>query len=151
MTIEQIFDDYERYHNELEADLYFLHLMLEVDLKEVEGSTAELGQILKFLKGCADFVNNEAVDRRLSHAERRFKQLSVLDWLIRSCSQYDQKIIQALWIDRLSLSEAAERFYISKTSMFRKKQEVLSFLETIAQSSKDVQELWNDVKESGTT
>jgi predicted DNA-binding protein YlxM (UPF0122 family) len=151
MTIEQILDNYERYHNELEADLYFLHLMLEVDLKEVEGSTAELGQILKFFKGCADFVNNEAVDRRLAHAELRFKQLSVLDWLIRSCSQDDQQIIQALWIDRLSLSEAAERFYISKTSMFRRKQEVLSSLETVMRSSKDVQELWNDVKESGTT
>ncbi len=151
MTIEQMLDNYERYHNELEADLYFLKLMLEVDMKEVEGSTAELGQTLKFLKGCADFVHNEAVDRRLAHAELRFKQLSVLDWLIRSCSQDDQKIIQGLWIDGLSLSEAAERFYISKTSMFRRKQEVLSSLEAAARSSKDVQELWNEVEKSGTT
>ena len=148
MTIEQMLDNYERYHNELEADLYFLKLMLEVDLEDTERTTSELGQALKFLKGCADFVNNETVDRRLAHAEHSFKQLTTLDWLIRSCPQSDQEVIQTLWLDKLSLSEAAERLYISRTSMFRRKQEVLSSLEAAARSSKDVQELWNEVEKS---
>jgi hypothetical protein len=84
MIIETMLENYELYKNELEADLYLLQTMLQQHMPEPSGDTIELGRVLKHLKGCADFVNDAAVDHRLRHAEMRFRQLSYLDWLIRS-------------------------------------------------------------------
>lgn len=144
--MEQLLNNYERYHNELEADLYLLQMMLQQDRPEPSGNTIELGVILNYLKGCADFVHDEVIDLRLNHAELRFRQLSYLDWMIKSRPQEEQEVIQALWFEKLSLAEAADKFYISKTSMHRRKQEILSSLEAFYQSNKTMQELWNEME-----
>lgn len=151
MKIEQILDNYELYRNELEADLYLLQQMLSLDAKEHEGSTTELGQTLRFIKGCTDFISDSRIEQRLEHAELRFKQLSTLDWLIKSRSKEEQEIINALWIDGLSLANAAERFYISKSTMFRKKQNLLDSLESVLQDNLSFRELWNETEQSGTS
>jgi predicted DNA-binding protein YlxM (UPF0122 family) len=150
MIIEKLLENYELYKNELEADLYLLQRMLQQHMPEPSGDTMELGRILKHLKGCADFVNDAAVDHRLHHAEMRFRQLSYLDWFIRSRASEEQEVIKALWLDRLSLSEAADRLYVSKSSMYRKKQEVLSALEAALSSDRTAQTLWNEMEQTET-
>jgi predicted DNA-binding protein YlxM (UPF0122 family) len=150
MIIETMLENYELYKNELEADLYLLKTMLQQHMPESSGDMIELGRVLKRLKSCADFINDAAVDHRLKHAELRFRQLSYLDWLVRSRASEEQEVIKALWLDRLSLSEAADRFYVSKSSMYRKKREVLSALEAVFSSDRTAQALWNDMEQTET-
>jgi DNA-directed RNA polymerase specialized sigma subunit len=143
VKIESILNNYELYRNELEADLCLLQNMLGLDAKEPGETIAELGQMLRFIKGCTDFMYDVRVEQRLEHAELRFKQISMLDWLIRSRTMEEQKIINALYVEGLSLAKAAERFYISKSTMFRRKQNLLSSLEIDIQHHEVFEELWN--------
>ena len=80
VKIESILNNYELYRNELEADLCLLQNMLGLDAKEPGETIAELGQMLRFIKGCTDFMYDVRVEQRLEHAELRFKQISI-SWI----------------------------------------------------------------------
>lgn len=144
--IEKILNNYERFQNELEADLDLLQRMLEQDMPDPSGDTAALGKKLKQLKACADFVQNEQVDRRVEHAELRLRQLSYLDWMIKSRPQNERDIIQALWIEKLSVTQAAERLFISRSAIYRRKQKVLAGMEALVKENDWLLGLWDELE-----
>lgn len=145
--IEKMLNNYERFQNELEADLDLLQRMLEQDMPDLSpGDTAALGKRLKQLKACADFVQNEEIDRRVEHAELRFRQLSYLDWMIKSRPQYEQEMIQTLWLEKLSVTQAAERLFISRSAVYRRKQKVLVGLDALIKENDWLLGLWDELE-----
>ncbi len=127
--MEQLLDNYERFHNELEADLYLLQMMLQLDRQEPLGDTIELGAVLKYLRGCADFVNDETIDMRLEHAELRFRQLSYLDWMIKSLPIQEREIINGFICYDENWEDVARRLYISRATYYRLRQKAIATLE----------------------
>lgn len=144
MKIEKLLENYELYKNELEADLYLLQMMLQQNMPDASGDTVELGKVLKHLKGCADFVNDAAVDNRLQHAEMRFRQLSYLEWLIKSLPNQEREILSRLILIGESWENVTDRLYISRATLYRLKQKATESLEQKVKQDPAYEDLFQD-------
>jgi DNA-directed RNA polymerase specialized sigma subunit len=144
MKIEKLLENYELYKNELEADLYLLQMMLQQNMPDASGDTVELGKVLKHLKGCADFVNDAAVDNRLQHAEMRFRQLSYLEWLIKSLPNQEREILSSLILIGESWENVTDRLYISRATLYRLKQKATESLEQKVKQDPAYEDLFQD-------
>ena len=80
MTIEQRLKKYDRFRNELEADICTLSYMLNLNVIEPDGDLTQLNELLKRLQGSLDFVCDERIEERMAHARMRFRQLAT--WII---------------------------------------------------------------------
>lgn len=129
VTIQELFENNERYRGELEADICMLRDMLEQEMPEPDGALSELGQMLKHLQGCADFVNSEQVDFRLEHAYLRFRQLSFLEWAIKSRPKRQRMILQQLYVEKKSWQELERELHISQMTISRDRNKAFKDLE----------------------
>lgn len=133
MKIQEKFENYERYRGELEADLCLLADTLHLEIPEPDGDTNALGQILRKMEASVDFMTDERIEKRLEHAKICFEQLTFLDWAIRSRSKRQQRILQGLYVERLSWQELIEELHVSPMTISRdRKQAFLDIEKTLS-------------------
>lgn len=129
MTIEQRLKKYDRFRNELEADICTLSYMLNLNLIEPDGDLTQLNELLKRLQGSLDFVCDERIEERMAHARMRFRQLAALDYLIRICPRDERIALQSLFVDKLSWDETSSRLNVSRVTLHRIRRRALDRLE----------------------
>ena len=129
MTIEQRLKKYDRFRNELEADICTLSYMLNLNLIEPDGDLTQLNELLKRLQGSLDFVCDERIEERMAHARMRFRQLATLDYLIRSCPTDERIALQSLFVDKLSWDETSSLLNVSRVTLHRIRRRALDRLE----------------------
>lgn len=131
MTIQERFEAYEMYRGELEADLCMLADVLHLDRVEPDGNINELGQMLKRIEASVDFTASESIEKRLEHARMRFKQLTLLEWAIRSRPKRQQEILRGLYVERLSWRELVDTLHISPMTVSRDRAQAFSDLKDV--------------------
>ena len=136
MKIQEQFENYERYRGELEADLCMLADILHVEMPEPDGNTNVLGRMLRKIEASVDFVADDRIEKRLEHAKMRFKQLTLLEWAIRSRPRRQQEILYGLYVERLSWQELMDELHVSQMTISRDRKQAFTDLEKV------LPELW---------